>query len=32
MWEFNTINDKHQEYPLGETIGSGMMGGLTVRF
>ncbi|WP_455371634.1 TonB-dependent receptor plug domain-containing protein, partial [Petrachloros mirabilis] len=29
---FNTLNDKHQEYPLGETIGSRVMGWLTVRF
>lgn len=29
---FNALNDKHQEYPLGETIGSRVMGWLTVRF
>lgn len=29
---FNSLNDRHQEYPLGETIGSRVMGWLTVRF
>ncbi|NOS79858.1 MAG: TonB-dependent receptor [Nitrospira sp.] len=29
---FNALNDKHQEYPLGEAIGSRVMGWLTVRF
>jgi len=29
---FNALNDKHLEYPLGETIGSRVMGWLTVRF
>ena len=29
---FNALNDKHQEYPLGETIRSRVMGWLTVRF
>lgn len=29
---FNALNGKHQEYPLGETIGSRVMGWLTVRF
>jgi iron complex outermembrane receptor protein len=29
---FNALNDKHQEYSLGETIGSRVMGWLTVRF
>ena len=29
---FNALNDKHQEYPLGETIGSRVMGWLTMRF
>jgi iron complex outermembrane receptor protein len=29
---FNALNDKHREYPLGETIGSRVMGWLTVRF
>ncbi|HEY3473598.1 MAG TPA: TonB-dependent receptor, partial [Anaerolineales bacterium] len=29
---FNALNDKHQEHPLGETIGSRVMGWLTVRF
>jgi iron complex outermembrane receptor protein len=29
---FNALNDKHQEYPLGERIGSRVMGWLTVRF
>lgn len=29
---FNALNDKHRERPLGETIGSRVMGWLTVRF
>jgi iron complex outermembrane receptor protein len=29
---FNSLNDKHQEYPLGETIGSRVMAWLTVRY
>ena len=29
---FNTLNDKHEEYPLGNTIGSRVMGWLTVRY
>ena len=29
---FNALNDKHQEYPLGDTIGSRVMGWLTIRF
>jgi iron complex outermembrane receptor protein len=29
---FNSLNDKHQEYSLGETIGSRVMGWLTVRY
>jgi len=29
---FNALNDKHQEYPLGETIRSRVMGWLTLRF
>jgi outer membrane receptor protein involved in Fe transport len=29
---FNALNDKHQENPLGDTIGSRVMGWLTVRF
>ena len=29
---FNALNDKHKEYPLGETIKSRVMGWLTVRF
>lgn len=29
---FNALNDKHQEYPLGRTIGSRAMGWLTMRF
>ena len=29
---YNALNDKHQEYPLGETIGSRVMGWLTLRF
>jgi hypothetical protein len=26
------LNDKHKEHPLGDTIGSRVMGWLTVRF
>jgi outer membrane receptor protein involved in Fe transport len=29
---FNSLNDKHKEHPLGDTIGSRVMGWLTVRF
>jgi outer membrane receptor for ferrienterochelin and colicin len=29
---FNSLNDRHQEHPLGDTIGSRVMGWLTVRF
>lgn len=29
---FNALNDKHKENPLGDTIGSRVMGWLTVRF
>ena len=29
---FNALNDRHQEHPLGDTIGSRVMGWLTVRF
>ena len=29
---FNALNDKHQEHPLGDTIGSRTMGWLTIRF
>lgn len=29
---FNVLNDKHKEHPLGDTIGSRVMGWLTVRF
>ena len=29
---FNALNDKHQEFPLGETIGSRVMGWITVRY
>ncbi|CAI4030428.1 TonB-dependent receptor [Nitrospira tepida] len=28
---FNALNDRHQEHPLGETIGSRVMGWLTLR-
>lgn len=28
---FNTLNDKHQEHPLGEIIGSRVLGWLTIR-
>lgn len=29
---FNALNDNHKEHPLGDTIGSRVMGWLTVRF
>jgi iron complex outermembrane recepter protein len=29
---FNTLNDTHKEHPLGDTIGSRVMGWLTVRY
>jgi iron complex outermembrane receptor protein len=29
---FNALNDKHKEHPLGDTIGSRVLGWLTVRF
>jgi iron complex outermembrane receptor protein len=29
---FNALNDTHKEYPLGDTIGSRVMGWLTVRY
>lgn len=29
---FNALNDRHKEHPLGDTIGSRVMGWLTVRF
>jgi iron complex outermembrane receptor protein len=29
---FNALNDTHKEHPLGDTIGSRVMGWLTVRF
>jgi iron complex outermembrane receptor protein len=29
---FNALNDKHNEHPLGDTIGSRVMGWLTVRY
>jgi iron complex outermembrane receptor protein len=29
---FNTLNDKHKEHPLGETIGSRWMAWLTIRY
>ena len=29
---FNALNDKHREHPLGDTIGSRVMGWLTVRY
>ena len=28
---FNALNDKHKEHPLGETIGSRVMGWLTLK-
>jgi iron complex outermembrane receptor protein len=29
---FNALNDRHKEYPLGETIGSLVMGWLTIKY
>jgi iron complex outermembrane receptor protein len=29
---FNSLNDKHKEHPLGETIGSRVMGWLTLKY
>jgi iron complex outermembrane receptor protein len=29
---FNALNDRHKEHPLGDTIGSRVMGWLTLRF
>ena len=29
---FNALNDKHKEHPLGDTIGSRVMGWLTIKF
>ena len=29
---FNALNDKHKEHPLGDQIGSRVMGWVTVRF
>ncbi len=29
---FNALNDRHKEYPLGDTIGSRVMGWLTLKF
>lgn len=29
---FNTLNDRHKEHPLGETLGSRVMGWFTVKF
>ena len=29
---FNALNDKHKEHPLGDTIGSRVLGWLTVRY
>ena len=29
---FNALNDRHKENPLGDTIGSRVMGWLTVRY
>ena len=29
---FNALNDKHKEHPLGDTIGSRVMGWVTVRY
>ena len=32
IYDFNALNDKHREYPLGETIDSLVMGWQTVRY
>ena len=29
---FNALNDKHKEHPLGDTIGSRVMGWVTMKF
>jgi iron complex outermembrane receptor protein len=29
---FNALNDRHKEHPLGDTIGSRVMGWLTIKF
>ena len=29
---FNALDDKHKEFPVGDTIGSRVMGWLTVRY
>ena len=29
---FNALNDQHKEHPMGETIGSRVMGWLTLRY
>ena len=29
---FNALNDQHKEYPVGDTIGSRVMGWLTLKF
>ena len=29
---FNALNDRHKEHPLGETIGSRVMGWLTIKY
>jgi iron complex outermembrane receptor protein len=29
---FNALNDKHKEHPLGDTIGSRVMGWVTLKF
>jgi len=29
---FNALNDMHKEHPLGDTIGSRVMGWLTLKF
>jgi iron complex outermembrane receptor protein len=28
---FNALNDRHKEHPLGDTIGSRVMGWVTIR-
>jgi iron complex outermembrane receptor protein len=29
---FNALNDRHKEHPLGDTIGTRVMGWITIRF
>jgi len=32
VWAFNALNDKRAKHPLGDTIGTWVMGWLTVRY